>query len=137
MLVAFYQHSYDEHMNSPAQRGNRSLMIRDHVQPKPEWEKEYRHVPVPISSRTIEAIGGTAKDKGKNIFTLGLIAKTFDLDVPKLERLIAERFGGKDESIVRNAMSAFNAGYGYSLGNILETFKFAESKEKNPDTRWS
>ena len=46
---------------------------------------------VPISSLTIEAIGGTAKDKGKNIFALGLIARMFDLDVPKLERLISER----------------------------------------------
>jgi 2-oxoglutarate ferredoxin oxidoreductase subunit alpha len=93
--------------------------------------KKYRHIGVPISSRTVEAIGGTAKDKGKNLFTLGLVARMFDLNVPKLERLITERFTGKDESIVKNAMSAFNAGYGYSLGSVFETFQFTEAKKKD------
>jgi 2-oxoglutarate ferredoxin oxidoreductase subunit alpha len=130
LLVAFYQHSYDDHLVS-VRKGGIVLYDSDHVQPNPEWEKEYRHIPVPISSRTIEAIGGTAKDKGKNIFTLGLIAKTFDLNVPKLERLIGERFGGKDDSILKNALSAFNAGYGYSLGKILETFQFVEAQKKS------
>jgi 2-oxoglutarate ferredoxin oxidoreductase subunit alpha len=85
---------------------------------------------VPISSLTIEAIGGTAKDKGKNIFALGLIAKMFDLNLPKLELLIGERFGGKDPSVLNNALAAFHAGYGYSLGQVLNTFKFAESRRK-------
>jgi hypothetical protein len=31
----------------------------------------------------------------------------FDLNVPKLERLISERFTGKDESVVKTALSAF------------------------------
>ena len=43
---------------------------------------------VPISGRTVDAIGGTAKDKGKNIFALGLVARMFDLDVPKLEAML-------------------------------------------------
>jgi len=42
-----------------------------------------------ISGLTVEAIGGTAKDKGKNIYALGLIAKMFDLDIPKLENFSA------------------------------------------------
>jgi 2-oxoglutarate ferredoxin oxidoreductase subunit alpha len=130
MLVAFYQHSYEDHIAS-VRKGGMVLYDSDHVQPKPEWANDYRHIAVPISSRTIEAIGGTAKDKGKNIFTLGLIAKTFDLNVPKLERLIGERFGGKDQSILNNALSAFNAGYGYSLGNILETFQFVDPPKKS------
>jgi 2-oxoglutarate ferredoxin oxidoreductase subunit alpha len=130
MLVAFYQHSYEDHITS-VRKGGIVLYDSDHVQPNPEWANEYRQIGVPISSRTIEAIGGTAKDKGKNIFTLGLIAKTFDLNVPKLERLIGERFGGKDQSILNNALSAFNAGYGYSMGNILETFQFVEPAKKS------
>jgi len=129
MLMAFYQHSYDEHM-AALRKGGIVIYDSDHVQPNPELEKEYRHVPVPISSRTVEALGGTSKNKGKNIFALGLVAKIFDLNVPKLERLIAERFGGKDESILKNAMLGFNAGYGYSLGPILETFRFIESPKK-------
>jgi 2-oxoglutarate/2-oxoacid ferredoxin oxidoreductase subunit alpha len=130
MLVAFYQHSYEGHAKS-VRKGGLILIDSDHVQVNPEWEKDYHHVPIPISSRTIEAIGGSGKDKGKNIFTLGLVAKIFDLNLPKLERLISERFGGKDESVVKNALTAFHAGYGYSLGNLLETYQFTESKKRD------
>jgi 2-oxoglutarate ferredoxin oxidoreductase subunit alpha len=79
----------------------------------------------------VEAIGGTAKDKGKNIFALGLIAKMFDLNVPKLEKLIGERFTGKDPSILNNALAAFHAGHAHSPGNLLETFKFVDSQKKD------
>ena len=125
VLLPFYQHSYEDHIGS-LKKGGIVLYDSDHVVPKPEWQKDYHHVGVPISTLTVEAIGGTAKDKGKNIFALGLIARTFDLNVPKLEKLIAERFGGKDESIVKNALAAFHAGYAYSVGDLLETFQFPE-----------
>ena len=130
LLIAFYQHSYEDHANS-VKKGGIILYDSDHVQVKPEWEKDFHHVGVPISSRTIEAIGGTAKDKGKNIFVLGLVAKLFDLNLPKLEKLIGERFAGKDESVVKTAMMAFHAGYGFSLGNILQTFQFTEAQKKS------
>src|SRR6266850_6898699 len=129
VLLAFYQHSYEEHINS-LKKGGIVLYDSDHVEPKEEWKKDYHHVGIPISSLTVEAIGGTAKDKGKNIYALGLIAKMFDLNVPKLEKLIQERFTGKDLSIVKNALAAFHAGYSHSLGNILETFKFVDAKKK-------
>jgi 2-oxoglutarate ferredoxin oxidoreductase subunit alpha len=129
VLLAFYQHSYEEHLSS-LKKGGIVLYDSDHVEPKPEWQKQYHHLGIPISSLTIEAIGGTAKDKGKNIFALGLVAKMFDLNVPKLEKLIGERFTGKDQSILNNALAAFHAGYSHSLGNILETFKFVDSQRK-------
>src|SRR5580700_6130083 len=110
VLMPFYQHSYEEHINS-LKKGGLVLYDSDHVQPKPEWQSDYHHVGVPISSLTIEAIGGTAKDKGKNLFALGLLAKMFDLNVTKLEQLIGERFSGKDDSILKNALAAFHAGY--------------------------
>jgi len=84
LLIAFYQHSYEDHIKS-LRKGGIVLYDSDHVQPSPEWQQEFRHVGVPISSLTVEAIGGTGKDKGKNVFVLGLVAKMFDLDVPKLE----------------------------------------------------
>src|SRR5512138_269192 len=87
VLLAFYQHSYEGHLNS-LRKGGIVLFDTDHVEPKPEFQKDYHHVGIPISTLTIEAIGGTAKDKGKNIFALGLLAKMFDLDVAKLEKLI-------------------------------------------------
>jgi len=130
VLLAFYQHSYEDHISS-LKKGGIVLFDTDHVEPKPEWQGEYRHIGVPISSLTVEAIGGTAKDKGKNIYALGLLAKMFDLNVPKLEQLIGERFSGKDASVLNNALAAFHAGYGHSLGQVLDTFKFAESVKKS------
>ncbi|MBC8095378.1 MAG: 2-oxoacid:acceptor oxidoreductase family protein, partial [Akkermansiaceae bacterium] len=130
VLLAFYQHSYEGHISSLKKNGI-VLYDTDHVEPKPEWKESYHHVGIPISSLTIEAIGGTAKDKGKNIFSLGLIARMFDLNLPKLEKLIHERFGGKDESIVKNALLAFHAGYGYTLGNLIETFRFVDSTKRD------
>ena len=130
VLLAFYQHSYDAHISS-LKKGGIVMFDSDHVVPNPELEKTYHHVGIPISSLTVEAIGGTAKDKGKNIYSLGLIAKTFDLDLPKLEKLIGERFTGKDPSILNNALAAFHAGYSHSLGNLLETFKFTDAQKKD------
>src|SRR6266481_3365781 len=129
VLLAFYQHSYEDHINS-VKKGGIVLYDSDHVEPRAEWQKDYHHLGIPISGLTVEAIGGTAKDKGKNIFALGLVAKMFHLDVPKLEKLIGERFGGKDSSVLNNALAAFHAGYSHSLGNVLETFKFVEGQHK-------
>ncbi len=129
VLLAFYQHSYEGHINS-LKKGGIVLYDSDHVEAKPEWQKDYHHIGIPISGLTVEAIGGTAKDKGKNIYALGLIAKMFDLNLPKLEKLITERFTGKDQSIVKNALAAFHAGYANSLGGVLETFKFVDSQNK-------
>src|SRR6476660_3228108 len=128
-LVAFYQHSYESHIGS-VKKGGIVLYDSDHVEPKAEWKEEYRHIGVPISGLTVEAIGGTAKDKGKNIFALGLLAKMFDLNVEKLTKLVSERFTGKDPSILNNALAAFHAGYSYSLGTLIETFQFVESQKK-------
>jgi 2-oxoglutarate ferredoxin oxidoreductase subunit alpha len=130
VLLAFYQHSYADHIGSLKQ-GGIVLFDSDHVTPNPDLERKYHHVGVQISGLTIEAIGGTAKDKGKNIYALGLIAKMFDLNVAKIEKLIAERFTGKDTSILNNAMAAFHAGYSHSLGSVIETFRFVESQKRD------
>src|SRR5262245_62462943 len=61
VLLAFYQHSYQDHIGS-LRKGGIVLYDADHVESRPEWEQDYRHIGVPISSRTVEAIGGTAKD---------------------------------------------------------------------------
>jgi 2-oxoglutarate ferredoxin oxidoreductase subunit alpha len=130
VLLAFYQHSYDAHITS-LKKGGIVLYDSDHVVPNEELKSQYHHLGIQISGLTVEAIGGTAKDKGKNIFSLGLIAKMFDLNIPKLEKLIGERFTGKDPSILNTALSAFHAGYANSLGNVLETFKFVDAQKKD------
>src|SRR5215472_15367341 len=54
----------------------------------------------------------------------------FDLNIPKLEKLIGERFTGKDPSILNNALAAFHAGYANSPSNLIETFQFTDSQKK-------
>jgi len=129
VLLAFYQHSYDGHIQS-VKRDGIVIYDSDHVEPKPEWQEGRHHVGIPISTLTIEAIGGTAKDKGKNLFALGLLAKMFDLDLSRLEALIAERLGGKDPAVLRNAQTAFKAGYNRSLEGLVTTFRLAESQRR-------
>ena len=97
------------------------LYDSDNVEPDLD-DKRFVYVGVPITGLTVEALGGTAKDKGKNIFVLGLIAKIFHLDVEKLMTLIKEKFAGKDASIANTAIMAFTAGYGYPVNdNATET----------------
>lgn len=125
-LVAFYQHSYESHLGS-LRPGGVLIYDADHVKPNPE-DRRFTPVGIPITSRTIEAVGGTGKDKGKNIFVLGLIARIFDLDVAKLHALIKERIGGRGEDAVRNAMLAFDAGYAHPVENLLgHLYRFART----------
>ena len=42
MLIAFYQHSYEDHIRS-LRKGGIVLYDSDHVQPRAEWQTEYRH----------------------------------------------------------------------------------------------
>ncbi len=126
MLLAFYDHSYLAHLGS-LKPGGIVLYDSDHLKPEnipAENLTKYRHVGVPISSLTVEAIGGTGRDKGKNVFALGLIAKMFDLNVPKLHRLLTERFAGKDPKIAETALNAFNFGYNHQLATATELFQF-------------
>jgi 2-oxoglutarate ferredoxin oxidoreductase subunit alpha len=116
-LVAFYQHSYEAHKGSLRDGG---VLIYDSDNVKPDTtERRYTHVPVPITTNTIEAVGGTGKDKGKNMFVFGLIGRVFNLDMVKLHHLVRERFGGRSEDIVRNALLAVDAGYAHPVENLL------------------
>ena len=116
-LVAFYQHSYENHKSSLRDDG---VLIYDSDHVKPDLsDKRFTYVGVPITGLTVEAMGGSAKEKGKNIFVLGLLARLFKLDVEKLHKLLTERFGNKSEDILRNAMIAFDAGFAYGLGDLL------------------
>src|SRR5213080_3209961 len=127
-LVAFYQHSYQDHLDF-LKEGGVLLYDSDNVEPNLD-DRRFVYVGVPITGLTIEALGGTAKDKGKNIFVLGLIAKIFNLDAEKLKKLITEKFAGKDESIVNTAIMAFTAGYAFPVGNVLKKHYQFEKIEK-------
>jgi len=127
-LVAFYQHSYEDNIGF-LREGGVLLYDSDHVQPD-TGDKRFVYVGIPITGLTVEALGGTAKDKGKNVFVLGLLAKIFDLDHEKMQRLLREKFGGKNESVLNTALMAFQAGYAYPVGNVLSTrYQFEPSED--------
>lgn len=119
-LVAFYQHSYENHITH-LKDGGVLLYDSDHVEPE-ESDTRYLKVGVPIAALTVEALGGSTREKGKNIFTLGLLARIFKLDVDKLRGIFKERFGSKSEDILRNANLAFDAGYSYPIDNVLDRY---------------
>ncbi|QXD32710.1 2-oxoacid:acceptor oxidoreductase subunit alpha [Candidatus Pelagisphaera phototrophica] len=119
-LVAFYQHSYENHI-SHLKDGGVLLYDSDHVEPD-ENDTRFLKVGVPIAALTVEALGGSTREKGKNIFTLGLLSRIFQLDIEKLRGIFVERFGGKSEDILRNANLAFDAGYSYPIDNVLDRY---------------
>jgi 2-oxoglutarate ferredoxin oxidoreductase subunit alpha len=130
-LVAFYQHSYDDHI-SHLKDGGVLLYDSDHVDPD-EDDNRFLKVGVPIAALTVEALGGSTREKGKNIFTLGLLARIFKLDVDKLRGIFKERFGSKSEDILRNANLAFDAGYSYPIDNVMDRYyAFSAPEESGP-----
>ncbi len=127
-LVALYQHSYEEHIHFLREGG---VLLYDSDQMTPDMDdRRFVYVGVPITGLTVEALGGTAKDKGKNIFLLGLLAKIFSLDIAKLKQLIREKFGRHGDSVVNSALLAFQAGYAYSVGNVLDQLYEFEGRRK-------
>ena len=130
-LVAFYQHSYDDHI-SHLKDGGVLLYDSDHVE-LDEEENRFLKIGVPIAALTVEALGGSTREKGKNIFTLGLLARIFKLDVEKLRGIFKERFGSKSEDILRNANLAFDAGYSYPIDNVMDRYyAFSAPDESGP-----
>jgi 2-oxoglutarate ferredoxin oxidoreductase subunit alpha len=127
-LVAFYQHSYEDHIDSLKESG---VLIYDTDNVEPDLQdKRFIYVGVSITGLTIEAVGGTGKSKGKNIFVLGLLARVFSLKLAKLRGLIEERFKSKGEDVLRNALLAFDAGYSYPVDNVLNRYYQFENSQK-------
>ena len=128
LLVAFYQHSYDSHI-AALKDGGVCLFDSGEVR-EVKHERGIRHIGVPFTAATIEAIGGSAKDRGKNLFVLGLLCAAYGLDKEKLVSIISRQFGRKDESVLRNAMLAFDAGFAYPVGDLQKvTFTPGEAPE--------
>ncbi|MFV0337318.1 MAG: 2-oxoacid:acceptor oxidoreductase subunit alpha [Chthoniobacterales bacterium] len=115
-LVTFYQDSYNNHLQS-LRDGGICFYDSDHVKEIKE-ERGIIHLGIPFTSATIEAIGGSAKSRGKNIFVLGMLCAVYRLDREKLVEIISKKFGRKSEDVLRNAMLAFDAGYAYPINDI-------------------
>ncbi len=125
-LVVFYQHSYEEHIGS-LRDGGVLIYDSDNVQPDTS-DKRYLQVPIPITTTTIEVMGGSSKGKGKNMFVLGVLSRVFNLDVAKLQTLVREKFAGKNEDVARNALHALDAGYAYPMDSLLsQLYRFDQN----------
>ncbi len=128
VLVAFYQESYNSHLHALRDHG---ICIYDSGEvTELKSERGVHHIGIPFTAATIEATGGSARDRGKNMFVLGLLCAVFQLDKEKLSGIVSRTFGKKDESVLRNAMLAFDAGYAYPVGDI-GSFKFDEGDHKD------
>ena len=129
-LVAFYQDSYDNHLSSLRDGG---ICFYDSDQVKElNTDREVIHIGVPFTSAAIEAIGGSAKDRGKNIFVLGMLCAVYKLDRERITEIIGRKFGKKNEDILRNAMLAFDAGYAWPVHDINHMpFAPGENEEAN------
>ena len=97
--MAFYQDSYENHLSS-LKDGGICFYDSDKVEEVRE-ERGIIHIGVPFTSATIEAIGGNAKSRGKNIFVLGVLCAVYQLDRDKISDIIAAKFGKKSEDILR------------------------------------
>ena len=131
-LFAFYQHSYDSHIGS-LKPGGMCIYDSDQVE-QLKADTDFIHIGIPITSTTVEAIGGSARDRGKNLFVLGLVTQLFKLQKEKIVSLVERQFGRKSEDILRNAMLAFDAGFAYPIGDLtgLE-FNLREGKMAGAD----
>lgn len=127
-LLAFYQHSYENHIGF-LKEGGVLLYDSDHVKPDAD-DHRFVRVGVPISALTVEALGGSSREKGKNLFALGLLTRIFKLDVGKLRTIFKERFGTKAEDVLRNVNLAFDAGFSYPIDNVLDRyFAFQDAED--------
>ena len=73
VLVAFYKHSYENHIAALRDGG---ICFYDTADMGPEDVKNERgiiHIGVPFTSATVEAVGGSTRDRGKNMFVLGML----------------------------------------------------------------
>lgn len=131
-LFAFYQHSYDDHIGS-LRPGGICIYDSDHVE-SIDNEIDAIQIGIPITSTTVEAIGGSARDRGKNLFVLGLVTSFFKLKKEKVVSLVERQFGRKSEDVLRNAMLAFDAGFAYPIGDLLNLeFELQEGKKLGED----
>lgn len=131
-LVAFYQHSYDNHINS-LRDGGVCIYDTDNVETTVS-ERNIQHVGIPITSTTVEALGGSTRERGKNLFVLGLVTQLFKLDHDKVVALIERQFGRKGEDVIRNARLAFDAGYAYQIGSEVIKQSYALREGASVDT---
>ena len=117
-LVAFYQHSYQDHIGF-LKEGGVLLYDSDNVEPNLD-DKRFVYVGVPITGLTVEALGGTAKDKGKNIFVLGLIAQDFPSRCREAEQTDQRKIrAAKTRASSTPRSWPSTAGYAYPVGNVL------------------
>jgi 2-oxoglutarate ferredoxin oxidoreductase subunit alpha len=130
VLVAFYKHSYENHIAALREGG---ICFYDTADMGPEDVRHERgiiHIGVPFTSATVEAVGGSTRDRGKNMFVLGMVCAVFNLDKEKLVGIVSRQFGKKDESVLRNALLAFDAGFAYQVGDV-EKFAFVPGEATN------
>ncbi len=137
VLVAFYPAFLRGAYRRRCAKAASCFTIPTTSSPTPNGKRTTATWPFPSPAGPLKPSAARPRTRGRTFSRWAWWPECSILNVPKLERLISERFSGKDESVVKSALSAFHAGYGYSLGDILETFQFVEAARKDPASRSS
>ena len=116
-LVAFYQHSYQDHIDF-LREGGVLLYDSDNVEPNLD-DKRFRLCRRADHRSDRRSARRHREGQRQKHFRPRPDREDFQSRRRKLKKLITEKFGGKDESIVNTALMAFQAGYAYPVGNVL------------------
>lgn len=128
ILMVLSEASFQRHVSSLRPGG---VLIYDSNVFAPEPDENRIDYPIPLSNIAKEMAGALIS---RNIVMLGTLVGLFDLPYDYLEALIAERFSGKKESVLKQNMRALAAGREYGLDKVEKkdgfTLKRRPSKEQ-------
>ena len=100
------------------------------LQPLPWKEKNLKNIVLPITAMTKEKTGGT---RGKNIFSLGILAGMFDLPSEGLKEAIKTKFKKKSQMIIDANIASLEAGIDYVKAEKSDAdlkFEFTKGVQK-------
>lgn len=117
LLVAYHQENWDAE-KAFLKRGGVVIFDSEEVKIADEEAVHYRLSGLPLEKLATEAIGH--KGKGKNMYTLGLLARYCALDRDGIDRLLQERYGKKAEVLADIRL-------GYEAGLLKPLFPTQES----------
>ena len=111
-LVAFYQHSYEDHIGF-LKDGGVLVYDWDNVQPNLD-DKRFVEVGIPITGAHRRGARRHGQGQGKEHLRPRAAGEDFRPGRRQARPgSLREKFGGKDESILNTALMAFQAGYAY------------------------
>jgi 2-oxoglutarate ferredoxin oxidoreductase subunit alpha len=134
LMVAMNPQTWDEDVKSIVPGG---YLFYDNTKPMPasKFRNDIIVVGVPLTRMTNEAYETTRERQlFKNIVGLGALADLLDMDVPAIERLLAEQFKGRQRLIDAN-IQALHMGIDWVKANLDDPIKLKTRKSDSVGDR--